>query len=207
MLIAVIHGFILSLGLILPLGPQNVFIFNQGVRTQRITEVLAAILAASLSDTLLIYLAVSGASLLVFSYPWLQNLILGAGLIFLIWIGASIWNGSSVHHDKDPDRLPVKKQITFALSVSLLNPHAILDTIGVIGTNALQYPGNAKWTFAAACASVSWIWFFGLAFAGHLIGKTTGGARMVNSINKLSALIIWGIAGYLAANIFYSYLN
>ncbi|WP_307724718.1 LysE/ArgO family amino acid transporter [Sporolactobacillus inulinus] len=61
--------------------------------------------------------------------------------------------------------------MTFALSVSLLNPHALLDTIGVIGTNALNYSGSEKWTFAAACASVSWLWFFGLAWCGRGVGQ------------------------------------
>ncbi len=36
------------------------------------------------------------------------------------------------------------KQVSFALSVSLLNPHAILDTIGVIGSSAALYSGSNK---------------------------------------------------------------
>ncbi len=43
--------------------------------------------------------------------------------------------------------MPLKKQILFAASVSLLNPHAILDTIGVIGTNSIQYIGSEKMGF------------------------------------------------------------
>lgn len=37
--------------------------------------------------------------------------------------------------------MPLKAN-PFAASVSLLNPHAILDTIGVIGTNSIQYIGS-----------------------------------------------------------------
>ena len=36
MVTAIIHGFILAIGLILPLGAQNVFIFNQGANQQNI---------------------------------------------------------------------------------------------------------------------------------------------------------------------------
>ena len=40
--------------------------------------------------------------------------------------------------------MSARKQIGFAMSVSLLNPHAIMDTIGVIGTNAAIYEGVDK---------------------------------------------------------------
>lgn len=46
------------------------------------------------------------------------------------------------------------KQVSFALSVSLLNPHAILDTIGVIGSSAALYSGSNKIAFTIACISV-----------------------------------------------------
>lgn len=199
MLLAVIHGFILSFGLILPLGAQNIFIFNQGARSRHLTGALPSILTASLSDTLLIFLAVAGVSLVILSFPWLQSIFLAAGLIFLVRIGFSIWKDSSEKRENHSPRLTVKNQMIYALSVSILNPHAVLDTIGVIGTNALHYSGSIKWAFAAACASVSWLWFFGLALTGHLTGKMDQGGRVLVIINRLSALMIWLIALYIAA--------
>ena len=59
----------------------------------------------------------------------------------------------------------------FACSVSLLNPHAILDTIGVIGTNSLHYEGEDQWIFTITCILVSVAWFHGLAIAGRLMGS------------------------------------
>ena len=41
----------------------------------------------------------------------------------------------------------IKRQIIFSMSVSLLNPHALLDTIGVIGTSSLQFSGHEKMVF------------------------------------------------------------
>jgi L-lysine exporter family protein LysE/ArgO len=52
----------------------------------------------------------------------------------------------------------------------ITNPHAILDAIGVIGTNSLNNDGSEKVTFTGACISVSWLWFFFLAIAGKMIG-------------------------------------
>ena len=57
---AFIHGFILSFGLILPLGVQNVFVFNQGALQKRFIHALPVVLTASLCDTLLIPLLFSG---------------------------------------------------------------------------------------------------------------------------------------------------
>ena len=46
----------------------------------------------------------------------------------------TLWHEQSSDIDEQGGISP--KQISFALSVSLLNPHAIMDTIGVIGTSA-----------------------------------------------------------------------
>lgn len=69
MLQAALHGFILAFGLILPLGVQNIFVFNQGAVQPRFSRVLPVILTASVCDTLLITLAVAGFRLL-FSVPF-----------------------------------------------------------------------------------------------------------------------------------------
>ena len=51
MISVLLHGFILALGLILPLGVQNVFVFNQGAVQSRFVKALPAIITASLCDT------------------------------------------------------------------------------------------------------------------------------------------------------------
>lgn len=67
-----IHGILLAFGLILPLGVQNVFIFNQGATHRKFTKSLPAIVTAGVCDTILIYLAVAGVSVIVFSFEWLK---------------------------------------------------------------------------------------------------------------------------------------
>ncbi|MFE4426334.1 LysE family transporter [Peribacillus butanolivorans] len=56
------------------------------------------------------------------------------------------------------------------MSVSLLNPHAIIDTVGVIGISSLSYTGIEKMTFTAATILISWIWFFSLAIVEKKVG-------------------------------------
>lgn len=148
MLAAILHGIVLALGLILPLGAQSVFVFNQGASQPMLRK---DIITASLCDTLLILLAVLGISALVFTIPVLQTGIFSIGLLFLLYMGWSIWNSDPTNLNQKEAAMPPKKQILFAMSVSLLNPHAILDTIGVIGTSSLSYSGSEKVAFTSAC--------------------------------------------------------
>lgn len=162
---AFLHGIILAFGLILPLGVQNVFVFSQGATQPTLLRALPAGVTAAICDTLLILLAVFGLSLIVLQFEWLRITLMIMGIIFLLYMGYSIWRSNPVNTENS-EALPIKKQILFALSVSLLNPHAILDTIGVIGTSALKYSGTEQMMFTVACVFISWLWFFGLTLTG-----------------------------------------
>lgn len=186
---AILHGFILSIGLILPLGAQNVFIFNQGANQLKYRYALPAILTAGLSDSLLISIAVIGISIIIMSMPILQAIIYVIGLIFLLYMAWTIWN-EKPSMDNQVKAMSPMKQVSFALSVSLLNPHAILDTIGVIGSSAALYNGNEKIAFTITCISVSWLWFFLLAILGRFVGSIDKTGKLLLIINKISSVII-----------------
>lgn len=162
MIEALIHGFLLALGLILPLGVQNVFVFNQGATHRRFVRALPVVITAAVCDTLLISAAVLGLSVVVLGISWLKTALLIGGVGFLLFMGYSTWISKPNKKQSEGEVLSPKKQIVFAASVSLLNPHAILDTVGVIGTNSLSYTGSEKWMFFITCIFVSWIWFWHL---------------------------------------------
>lgn len=197
MISAAIHGFILAFGLILPLGVQNVFVFNQGAMQKRWLFVLPVVLTASICDTLLISLAVFGVSAVVLGVAWIKVTLLVAGILFLLYMGYTTWKSKPQAEAHVAKSFSPRKQIAFAASVSLLNPHAIMDTIGVIGTSSLSYTGSAKITFMVVCIVVSWMWFFGLSLVGRFVGKLDQSGKFLLVLNKLSALIMWGTALYL----------
>lgn len=197
MISAALHGFILAFGLILPLGVQNVFIFNQGAMQTRWIYVLPVVLTASICDTLLISLAVFGVSAVVLGVAWIKVTLLLSGILFLIYMGYSTWKSKPKSEETTDQSFTPRKQIAFAASVSLLNPHAIMDTIGVIGTSSLSYSGAAKITFMVVCILVSWLWFFGLSIFGRLIGNLDHSGKFILLLNKISAMIMWGTAIYL----------
>ena len=197
----ILHGIILAFGLILPLGVQNVFIFSQGVMQPSVTKAMPAMITAAICDTLLILLAGLGLSIIVLQFEAIRFMLLIGGILFLIYIGFVIWRSDAATFE-DKEALPMKKQIIFSMSVSLLNPHAILDTVGVIGTNAVKYNGEEQWYFLCACIVVSWLWFFSLMLTGATLKKMHISPSIFSIFNKISALFIWGTAFYLLIGLF-----
>ncbi|PFE09045.1 LysE/ArgO family amino acid transporter [Bacillus cereus] len=189
---ALLHGIILAFGLILPLGVQNVFVFSQGATQPKLIRALPATITAALCDTFLILLAVFGLSTIVLQFEWLRLSLMIAGILFSLYMGYVIWR-SEPTTNKTNKALPIRQQIIF----SLLNPHALLDIVGVIGTSALKYVGTEQIIFTITCITVSWIWFFGLTLAGTVMKKLDGTGGLMNIFNKCSALFTWGTAIYL----------
>jgi len=81
--------------------------------------------------------------------PTLQLFIYIIGFLFLMYMAWSLWT-EKPSNIEEIEPMSAKKQILFALSVSLLNPHAIMDTVGVIGTSASVYDGYDKVVFSLA---------------------------------------------------------
>jgi L-lysine exporter family protein LysE/ArgO len=192
-----LQGLLLAFGLIMPLGAQNTFLFTQGAVQRRWAKGLPAVVTAALCDTLLIAAAVSGVSVVVLHVGWVKAALGWIGVVFLGYLGWATWRRDPAL-DAPGEAVaawPVRRQVAFAASVSLLNPHAILDTLGVIGTTALRYPaGPPRLAFAAACATVSWLWFTGLFTAGRLLGAANPSGSWLRWVNRVSALIMWGVA-------------
>jgi len=195
-----IHGIILALALILPPGPQNLFIFLQGINQSKFIHSFPVLITASLADTILILVAIFGVSTIVLTLPSIKILLILGGILFLIYMGWLSWNSNHFKNSQfnEIEHWSLKKKIFFTLSVSLLNPHAILDTIGVIGTSSLSYTGNIKASFAIACILVSWVWFTFLIIAGTLMSKFS---YFIPLFNKISAVIMWMSAIYLIKNL------
>lgn len=204
MLAPFLHGYLLALGLILPLGPQNAFVLSQGAAQSEFKRALPVVAAASLCDTLLILLAVLGVSTAALTFPAVRIILVVVGVVFLLVVGWLTWRSSGSQEtkvapeDTTSDSWPLRRQIIFAVSVSLLNPHAILDTIGVIGTSSLAYTGDAKAVFTAGVLINSWLWFLGLAIVGRWVGRLDVVRRW---LSRASAVIMWISAVYLAQSL------
>ncbi|WP_326106698.1 LysE/ArgO family amino acid transporter [Bacillus atrophaeus] len=147
--------------------------------------------------------AQSRQDVVVQQIPVFETIMLTCGFLFPAYMGWVTW-----HSRPDPDEtqknvFSAKKQAAFAAAVSLLNPHAILDTAGVIGTQSFPYTGLDKWLYTLSCIAVSWVWFIVLVLAVRIFKTLDTGGGLMIVLNKCSALVMRGAAIYLGAALLY----
>lgn len=83
-----------------------------------------------------------------------------------------------------------------ALSVSLLNPHAILDTVVMLGTLANSY-GAEKWVFAVGALTGSAVWFLTLGFGVRALAPLLDTPRTWKIVDLVVGTVMVFIAGSL----------
>ena len=200
MLSVYLQGLALGAALILPLGPQNAFVMNQGIK--RHYHLMTAGLC-TLSDILLICGGIFGGSALLNQSPILLMLITWAGVAFLLWYGwgalRSAWQGDVALADDAVMKQGRWRIIATIVAVTWLNPHVYLDTFVVLGSLGSQLPSTAarQW-FALGTVSASIIWFLGLALLAAWLSPRLRTVRAQRIINLLVGGVMWFIAIQLA---------
>ena len=197
---AFFHGALLSIGLIIPLGIQNTFIFYQGAVQETYSKALPTIITAGICDTILIILAIQGVSMILLQMAWLKLTFFVIGFCFVTYMGFISWRTGNSEYDKKFQAYSFRKQIIFSASVSVFNPHVIIDTVAVIGTNSIEYFGVIRHAFALGCVLVAWGWFFTLAYAGRKLHQQNN-KKLIILVNKIAAIIMWIVATYLVVQI------
>lgn len=200
MLSMYLQGLALGASLILPLGPQNAFVMNQGVKRQY--HLMTASLC-TLSDIALICGGIFGGSALLHQSPLLLMLITWAGVAFLLWYG---WNAlrrafsGNVDLASDSELKQSRwRIIATMLAVTWLNPHVYIDTFVVLGSLGGQLPTQeARRWFALGTVSASVFWFFGLALMAAWLSPRLRTASAQRAINLLVGAVMWIIASQLA---------
>lgn len=195
-----LQGLMLGAALILPLGPQNAFVLNQGIRRQY--HLMTALLC-TLSDVALICAGVFGGSALLMQSPWLLALVTWGGVLFLLWYGFGALK-TAFARDIDLENAEALRQgrgqiIATMLAVTWLNPHVYLDTFVVLGSLGGQLAEMPKRWFALGTISASFLWFFSLALLAAWLAPRLRTATAQRVINILVGLVMWFIALKLAA--------
>jgi L-lysine exporter family protein LysE/ArgO len=183
-----IAGLLLGLGLILPIGSQNIYVLKQSIHLGLPRSLLIGLAAAS-CDSLLIIIGALGASVALNAVPGLRPTLLIAGTVFLMFLGIRSLRAQLPKAD-DPasGKDSLVKSVGATISASLLNPHAIIDTVGVIGL-AISATADGALPFGIGAISASLIWFILLAVGGSLLSsKLTPKVRQW--IDRISGIIL-----------------
>jgi L-lysine exporter family protein LysE/ArgO len=214
---AALSGMLLSLSLIIAIGPQNAHVLRMGLLRQHVG---LTVLACAVTDVILIGIGVAGLAQLGKLSLAVQGAMIGAAILFLLhygwgaarrawanqyqglgaegWSAASQTAGASHGAPHSPKRKQTRTQaLGTALAFSWLNPHAWLDTAVLIGTASLAYAQPDNWLFGAGAAAGSALWFIALGLGAQLLAHKLARPAVWRGIDAVVALTMWSTALWL----------
>ncbi len=202
-------GMLLSLSLIMAIGPQNAHVLRMGLQRQHLWLTVAV---CALADIALISLGVFGLAQLGGLSDKLLGALIGAGVLFLAVYGWQAFQrflkpqALTVLQDQDgqtrhaPAAVSPRQAVASALAFSWLNPHAWLDTAVLIGTASLAY-GQGSTVFGLGAATGSLVWFLVLGAAAFWLGRRLNSLHIWRALDGAVALMMWGTAAWLLSSL------
>ncbi len=197
-------GMVLSISLIMAIGPQNAHVLRMGLQRQHLWLTVAV---CAVADIALISLGVLGLAQLGGLSDKLMGALVGAGVLFLSVYGWQAFQRflhprAIALEDSSVVAEPVSRRqaVLSALAFSWLNPHAWLDTAVLIGTASLAY-GQGSRVFGMGAAAGSVVWFLLLGVAAFWLGRRLNSLHVWRALDGLVALMMWGTALWLLSSL------
>jgi L-lysine exporter family protein LysE/ArgO len=184
------------LSVIVAIGPQNAFLLRQAVRHDHAWLVAGIFLSGDVAMTLL-----GGFGIGQYLEQWalLKMLLTVFGALYVFWFGVGICRKMIRPQALAPTPSTASGAIIpRALAVTFLNPHAIFDTVVLVGTIALQFQGMDKKVFIAGAVAGSASWFFGIAWAGQRLAPFLSRPQVWRVIDGVIVAVMMVMATTLA---------
>jgi len=185
-----IFGFLIGSSLILAIGPQNIFVVEQGLKKQ---FTFLVCLICSVSDLILIFFG-----LFIFSYLsvyFTKTVTLILNLTLIIFLINFIWNKINQHYQKISLNLirnnETRKSILVkTLGFTYLNPHVYSDTVFFIGNLSKDLSLEEKLFFGMGASLSSFIFFFLLGYLSKLYSNYLANSKILKKINIIIIMIM-----------------
>jgi len=188
-----VFGLLFGMATAFPVGVQSFVVLNQGL-VVGYPRVFFGIVTASCCDTLLIVLGAAGVSAIL-QAPGNREALISVGVVVLVVMGVLALRAP-------PDDAEVKSlmrptaMVAQTVGVSLLNPHAILETVGVLGAAIAVQAAENRLEFAAGVISASWVWFLMIGLGAAVLQSwLTSPLRLW--IQRGSGMLMLALAGVL----------
>jgi L-lysine exporter family protein LysE/ArgO len=198
MIAAAVHGYLVSMSLILAIGAQNAFVLRQGVRREHVAAVVAV---CAISDAILIAAGVAGFGALTAAVPWFGEAMRWAGVVFLVVYGAlrfkAAAKGGEALRPSEASSAPLGKVLATCLLLTWANPHVYLDTVVLIGSISAQHPGH-QMAFGVAAALASLTFFSALGFGAKVLAPVFARPASWVWLEIAVGCTMWAIAAALA---------
>ena len=192
MLESFITAAVITAGIIIGLGPQNVFVIKQGIRGHYIWLV---VLICELCEIITVSAGAMGAGFLFEQHGGLQKILGLAGISFLLYYGFQSFRAAFAKHERVEiarQHISLREIIVTSLSISLLNPWALMDTMVIIGGAAAQ-KDTAELTLAFMLGSwtVSTLWFLAIGYGAQKFQIVLSTERANRSLDLIAGSVMW----------------
>ena len=196
-----ILGFMTGMSLILALGPQNIFVIEQGLKKEFIFIVC---LICSASDALLIFLGIFIFYYFQFFFTPLIELILN--LLLLIFLLYFIWSKIRIEINKlnlniSNTKKPLLNIIFKTLGFTYLNPHVYSDTVFFLGNFSKDLILKQKIFFGLGASLSSFIFFFIIGYMSKYLSNYLITKNVWKIINILIIIFMSFLSIYVFKNI------
>ena len=163
-----IQGFIIGSSLIIAIGPQNLYVINQGLKKNFIFIV---VLICSLSDSLLIVCGIYLSNNILSLNPSVITIMKLIGGIWLILYGINKIKNSRNHviNNKEFNEVSFIKVVMTTLAITYANPHVYLDTVILLGSISVNF--DSKLYFGLGAISASFVFFFSLGYFSNFLSQ------------------------------------
>lgn len=194
-----LQGMGLGASLIIPIGAQNAYVLNQGIRKHHHITIATV---CSVLDIVFISVGVFGGGAVISSNPIVLSALTvgGAGFLsFYAFLSLKSALSPVVDAGSGSDELARGRQAAIwgALAVTLLNPHLYLDTIVILGSIGGQLNESDRLSFAVGSIMMSFIWFYGLSFTAAKLSPILSKAKVRRGIDIVIALFMLFVAATL----------
>ena len=163
-----IQGFIIGSSLIIAIGPQNLYVINQGLKKNFIFIV---VLICSLSDSLLIVCGIYLSNNILSLNTSIITIMKLIGGIWLIIYGISKIKNSRRHviNSKEFNEASFIKVVITTLAITYANPHVYLDTVILLGSISINF--DSKLYFGLGAIFASFVFFFSLGYFSNFLSQ------------------------------------
>lgn len=192
-----VSGALLSAGLIVAIGPQNLHVLRTGLGGRHL---LLTVLLCVGADALLLGLALAGAGGAPADDALGSPLVAGVAALLLAGMA---WQ--ALREAWRTQALPAaaagpagwRTSAARTLAVSIGNPAVWIELLLVIGAAARAWPDAERAGFAAGVLAASALWFTALAFGARLAARWLARPAMLRALAAASALMLGGMAARL----------
>ena len=163
-----IQGFIIGSSLIIAIGPQNLYVINQGLKKN---FVFIVVLICSLSDSLLIVCGIYLSNNILSLNTSIITIMKLIGGIWLILYGINKIKNSRQHEIKSSkiNAASFTKVVLTTLAITYANPHVYLDTVILLGSISINF--DSKLYFGLGAIFASFIFFFSLGYFSNFLSQ------------------------------------